>query len=236
KENMEFLNEVEVKSDDKLFHLFYPDGRKADNALGKKGFSKRMVQRVVQREIVNPFLQLKPGQMMIRMDGKAVGSVDSSEANWNLLYKKIHAKYPREYAERGVLNGKIAWYEQKENFPAYYMAYFEKLDRYGFDSLGTGNTFYPNVNSNCWFLFLRITDKTLLNRGAKWMEKLIDKYPEDPAWIDTYANLLYKAGEKENAVLWEEKALAQAIKKQWQSNIEQFTEVLSKMRNNLPTW
>ncbi|MBO9572713.1 MAG: hypothetical protein J7497_10985, partial [Chitinophagaceae bacterium] len=236
KENMQFLNEVEIKSDDKLFALFYPNGKKADKAIGKKGFSERMVHRVVLREIVLPFLQLKPRQMPIRLDGKAVGPVDSSEANWSLLYKKIRAKYPDEYARRGVLNGKINWYEQNENFPAYYSAYIQKLEWYGFDSSGTGNTFYPNVNHNCWFLFLRVNDKALLNKAAKWMERLIAKFPEDPTWIDTYANLLYKSGDKRNAILWEEKALKLATEKGWQDENETFTEILMKMRNNLPTW
>ncbi|MBO9571704.1 MAG: DUF255 domain-containing protein [Chitinophagaceae bacterium] len=237
KENMEFLNEVEVKSDSRLFKIFYPNGKKADKAMGQKGFSQRMVNRAIFREIVQPFLQLKPGQMMIHMDGKAVGSVDSAETNWNLLYRKIRAKYPREYAKKGVLNGQIAWYEQKNNFPAYYTAYLEKLDRYGFDSVSTtSNVNYNSVNTNCWFLFLRINDKKLLERAAKWMRELIKRTPLDPAHMDTYANLLYKIGNKEKAMLWEEKALALATERQWQDDIAEFGEVLSKMRNNLPTW
>ncbi|MBO9573157.1 MAG: hypothetical protein J7497_13280, partial [Chitinophagaceae bacterium] len=136
---------------------------------------------------------------------------------------------------QGVLNGKLTWYEQKENFLAYYTVYLEKLDTYGFDKLGVGNTSYPSVNANCWFLFLRIEDKALLNRAANWMEKLIAIHP-DPAWIDTYANLLYKSGDKERAISWEEKALAIVIEKQWQSDIDQFSQTLSKMRRNETTW
>ncbi|MBO9573987.1 MAG: thioredoxin family protein, partial [Chitinophagaceae bacterium] len=192
KENMEFLNEIEVKSNSRLFAIFYPDGKKADKAMGQKGFSQRMVNRSISREIVQPFLQLKSGVMPFRTDGKAFMPQDSSEANWNLLYKRIRASYPKEYAQKGVLNGKIAWYEQRQNYPAYYSAYLEKLDRYGFDSLSkTSNINYPSVNANCWFLFLRIEDKKTLMRAAKWMHKLIKKIPQDPAFMDTYANLLY---------------------------------------------
>ncbi|MBO9573744.1 MAG: DUF255 domain-containing protein, partial [Chitinophagaceae bacterium] len=93
-ENMEFLEEVEIKSDSKLFAAFYPYGKKADKAVGKKGFSKRMVNRVILREIVYPFLQLKAAIVPFRSDGKVVGSVDGTEANWNLLYAKIREKYP----------------------------------------------------------------------------------------------------------------------------------------------
>ncbi|MBO9570670.1 MAG: DUF255 domain-containing protein [Chitinophagaceae bacterium] len=236
-ENMEFLNEMELESNDKLFHIFYPDGKKADKAIGKKGFSKRMVHRVILREIVRPFLQLKAAAMPFRPDGKAVGSVDTSEANWTLLYEKIRAKYPKEYAERGVLNGKIAWYEQRQNFPAYYTTYLQKLDKYGIDtSASKAFQIYSDINTNCWFLFLRIDNKTLLSKAAKWMNELVKRTPQDAAHIDTYANLLYKLGDKEKAMLWEKKALALATEKQWPSEVEQFNEALMKMRNNQPTW
>ncbi|MBB5437282.1 thioredoxin-related protein [Pedobacter sp. AK017] len=238
KENMEFLNEVELKSNSRLFSIFYPDGKRADEVAGKNGFSERMVHRLVLREIVNPFLKFNDnGAKPIRPDGKALGPVDVSEADWKLLYRKILAKYPREYADKGVLNAKLIWYEQKENFPAYYAMYLQKLDKYGFDTISTSsNTAYPYVNLNCWFLFLRISDKVILKKGAHWMDKIIQKFPQDPAYIDTYANLLYKAGEKEKAISWEEKALAIAIEKKWQKDIDQYTDVVNKMRNGQSTW
>ncbi len=40
--------------------------------------------------------------------------------------------------------------------------------------------------------------------GLKWMEAVIRRNPEDGNNIDTYANLLYKAG-KEEAIKWQRK-------------------------------
>lgn len=238
KENMSFLNEVELKSDSRLFIIFYPNGKRADDAFGKKGFSERIVHRIVLREIVNPFLEVKEiGPKPISLDGKAIGLIDSSEADWKLLHRKILSKYPEEYAKKGVLNAKLIWYEQKENFREYYNTYLEKLDLYGFDTISnTSNATYSKVNFNCWFLFLRISDMGLLQKGAQLMEKLIQKLPYDPTYIDTYANLLYKVGKKEQAIFWEEKALELAKKFKYQRNVELYTEVLSKMRKNINTW
>ncbi|MBO9573682.1 MAG: DUF255 domain-containing protein, partial [Chitinophagaceae bacterium] len=80
KDNIEFLSGMEIKSNDKLFAVFYPDGRKADKAISKKGFSKRIVHRVILREIVEPFLQFKDdGPKPIRLDGKPTEPPDTSE-------------------------------------------------------------------------------------------------------------------------------------------------------------
>ena len=232
KENLQFLAALEMKSDAKLFSLFYPDGSKADKVMGIKGFSSRVVYNAIFREISMPYLALKKGQTPI-WDGP----MDAAEADWEGLYQLILKKYPKDYAQRGVLSAKINWYEQHYNFPAYYAAYLQKLDWYGFDSTAaTSNTAYSNVNFNCWFLFLRINDKTILQRAARWMEALVQRFPRDPAYIDTYANLLYKVGEKEKAILWEEKALNLVTEKRWQRYIENYGAVLAKMRAGEPTW
>lgn len=232
KEILEFLAALEMKSEAKLFSLFYPDGRKVDKVMGIDGFSKRIVSLTIYREITSPYLRLKTGATPL-----GNGPLDTAEANWEGLYHLILKKYSREYAQRGVLNGKLVWYEQRYNFPAFYATYLQKLDRYGFDSISTtSNTAYPNVNFNCWFLFLRISDKVMLQKAAKWMEALVHRFPQDPTYIDTYANLLYKAGEKEKAIVWEEKALKLAIEKKWQRYIENYVGVLAKMKAGKPTW
>ncbi|MBO9571393.1 MAG: DUF255 domain-containing protein [Chitinophagaceae bacterium] len=236
KDVMNFLETSDVKSSSKTFSLFYPNGKKADKAAGVKGFSDRMVHRAVLYEIVLPFLGITGERRPVRVDGKPVGQVDTSEADWILLYKKINVKYPDKYAEKGVLNGKIFWYEDKENFPAYYASLFDKLDKYDFDSTGSSNTSYGAINSKCWFLFLGIDDKELISRAVKWMRSLVNRFPQDPAYLDTYANLLYKSGDKENAILWEEKALQWANEFEYERDIEEFAKILKKMKNNEATW
>ncbi|SMC44101.1 DUF255 domain-containing protein [Pedobacter africanus] len=236
KANMEFLNAVELKSDAKLFAIFYPDGKKADKAAGSPGFADRMVNRVVFREIISPFLKLSNVATPVYLNGVAAPT-DKAEADWPGLYQKILQKYPKPYAERGLLNAKLAWYEQHYNYPNYYNTYLQKLDKYGIDTLSSiGLAIYSDINMNCWQLFERITDKALLAKAAKWMHEVIKRTPLDPSHIDTYANLLYKAGEKDKAMVWEEKALRLAEKYKYQTDIENFKEVLTKMRTGEKTW
>jgi tetratricopeptide (TPR) repeat protein len=67
------------------------------------------------------------------------------------------------------------------------------------------------------------------------MELILKNNPTRDNWLDTYANLLYKVGRKEEAIKHEEIALSMA-KKNNRNNVQIFEEVLRKMHENRPTW
>lgn len=52
--------------------------------------------------------------------------------------------------------------------------------------------------------------------------------------MDTYANLLYKLGQKENAIIWEQKAMTADIAQGHDTIWEQ--EVIGKIKKDVPTW
>jgi hypothetical protein len=89
------------------------------------------------------------------------------------------------------------------------------------------------INNQCWDLFLKAQDTMILNRAIYWMEQTFKQNPKDLTYdqgLDTYANLLYKAGRKEEALKWEQKAILISpndvgIKSAWE-----------KMNKGLPTW
>jgi tetratricopeptide (TPR) repeat protein len=55
-------------------------------------------------------------------------------------------------------------------------------------------------------------------------------YQNDFAAYDTYANLLYKIGRKNEAIDWEEKAVKLS------NNDKTILDTLEKMKNNQKTW
>lgn len=61
-------------------------------------------------------------------------------------------------------------------------------------------------NSQCWSIFERSEDSALLKNAAKWMEQVCKESP-NYSRIDTYAALLYKAGDLEEALIQAKKAL-----------------------------
>jgi thioredoxin-related protein len=95
-----------------------------------------------------------------------------------------------------------------------------------------GNQMSPEtINELTWrCIFLNISDQAILAKGLKYMETVIKQTPEDANSMDTYANLLYKLGKKQEGVKIEE-YLAQKS-----PNDSDFTLTLTKMKKGEPTW
>ena len=53
-------------------------------------------------------------------------------------------------------------------------------------------------------------------------------------FMDTYANLLYKKGQKDDAIAWEEKALVAA--KASKADTSHYEEAIKKMKSGDKTW
>ena len=56
----------------------------------------------------------------------------------------------------------------------------------------------------------------------------------EPGYIDTYANMLYKLGRKDEALTWEKKA--QAITIEQGSDKSWGQDVIDKINKDEPTW
>ena len=60
-----------------------------------------------------------------------------------------------------------------------------------------------------WKFYLYVQDKSHLQIAQTWMRQLVEDEPT-PTIMDTYASLLYKSGNKKEAMKWEKKALKMA--------------------------
>jgi vacuolar-type H+-ATPase catalytic subunit A/Vma1 len=111
------------------------------------------------------------------------------------------------------------------------------LDKYGLDTAGIG---WVLINNFAWdYVFYHCSDKDTLNKVAGWMKQIIQIHPDDHVCVDTYANLLYKAGRKDEAIEWEEKAVSmeeEAAKKEKREPDPVFQQTLDKMKNGIATW
>jgi len=89
-----------------------------------------------------------------------------------------------------------------------------------------------SLNNVAWKFFETTSDKKALNDALSWSKHSLEIYPENPMWMDTYANLLYKLGKNEEAVALEEEALELVSKE----SKEGFKNTLQKMREGQKTW
>lgn len=86
-----------------------------------------------------------------------------------------------------------------------------------------------DLNEFAWKTFEKVNDKDALNKAIQW-SALSYKRKEEPHYLDTYANLLYKSGRTSEAITAQEKAVALS------NGDKTLKETLAKMKRGEPTW
>lgn len=228
KENIEFIASTISKSEQLPFSMFYPDGTTVDKVMSKEGYARNVVDQVILKEKANPFLSDAEGK---------------PEPDWSILYNTIEKDYKGDYADRLVIETKIRWYQYYGNILKLTPTLNEKMEKYGSDTTSKGEDF--QLNNMAFIMFKEINDVAELKRIINWMagvvrrgEKATDYYIEYwPLYLDTYANLLYKVGEKQEALKWQELAVTKSKEfKISKGDIEDFEGNFEKMKKGEPTW
>jgi tetratricopeptide (TPR) repeat protein len=112
-------------------------------------------------------------------------------------------------------------YDQRAEDWAAYGNHVEEM--MGMDTkLGNGQ-----INSYAWNIYLHVEDKDLAKKAAGWMEKVIAEEPSY-AYLDTYAAVLYKAGELKKAEKFAKKAIE--VGKKDGEKVEETEALLKKIR------
>lgn len=95
-----------------------------------------------------------------------------------------------------------------------------------------GSSFSPaKISSISKKVFEGTNDPALLKQALKWMEKAVDM-ERNSFTMSTYANLLYKLGNKEEALKWMDKAVVLAP----ESEQPGYQVVMDKMQKGENTW
>jgi len=89
-----------------------------------------------------------------------------------------------------------------------------------------------NLNNIAWDIFEKVSNKNVLKDALRWSGRSLELSPNKAPWLDTYANLLYKLGQKKEAIAKEEVALhyANTEEHKW------FEKTLAKMKSGENTW
>lgn len=91
------------------------------------------------------------------------------------------------------------------------------------------------ANEAAWFVVENIKDQKTIIEALKWSKTSLDINPDNPYFLDTYAQLLYKNGNKKQALEIQEKAVdivKKNIKQYGQTLLDQTQDVLVRMKNN----
>jgi thioredoxin-related protein len=225
-------------SQDKYFHLFYPNGRKVDGLMKKHGYARAVVDKVIQIEEINPFMD------RFRKSHSFKTAAEVTEPNWTAVSYSITARYGFDYAQRAVRMAQQDFYWWCQNKPGFIKTVMSQIQNYDYDTSDLPSR-YGMMNVCSWMIFESSNNRDTIDTAIRWMEEVLRSriYVTEAFLLrDTYGNLLYKASMLydptlyDDALFWEEKALENAIEEEGTEGGKMYQEYLDKMKKRVPTW
>jgi thioredoxin-related protein len=206
RKNLLFIGKFLNGSQDKSFRIFLEEANKVNKIVDFNNYAQNTVMDIIYLEEIAPY------------DDHQVEKPD-----WETLEKKVKTKYGK-LGEEQIWGNRMNYYgdiKDWQNFGKYYALYYKEAfshSRY-------------HINNLSWPIFEHITDPSVLEVAVKTMKFSIENYDQtNYQAYDTYANLLYKVGKKQEAIEWEEKAV-KAL-----PNDKGLAETLEKMKRGEKTW
>lgn len=145
--------------------------------------------------------------------------------NFDSLQTAIEKAHPYVKMASAIAQAKTQYYGYYKDWPAFKDAVNAFINS---DADKVSPQF---LNSFAWSIFENCDDPTCIQAALNWSKKSLEG-GENPAFLDTYANLLYKSGDKENAIKWQEKAVEHASAHEK----ENYIATLDKMKKGEQTW
>ncbi len=212
-QNLALLRDVTQKSSDKGFQTILNNSAKVDSVLGK-GTSDGIIQNIVISEDLYPGMRSQ----------KAKTPKDLVEPNWSDYDKNLQAKYPAQAASLSAYS-KVVFYMSKTDWEKFGPAVVTYMKSYG------DNVSEDQLNNFAWSVFQNCNDEACLQNALDWSKRSFEK-ESNPTFMDTYANILYRLGKKDEALEWEQKALGMVS----EADKPSYQQTIDKMKAGEKTW
>jgi thioredoxin-related protein len=208
-ENLNLLMDFTNTSADPGFKIFSQDQEKADAVIGK-GKASKLVNAIILQEEIYPKLLKK----------------NSPPADWKALETTLTTKYPAQ-AKEILLYSKVLYAQQKRDWVSFGPAVTNYMKAYG------SKVSPEQMNNFAWTVFENCSDAACVASALDWSKQSFADN-QSHQYMDTYANLLYKAGKKQEAITWETKAMTLA--KEAKEDTGDYQATLDKMKKGEKTW
>ncbi len=126
------------------------------------------------------------------------------------------------YVDKILSRADMILYKRQKDWKSYAEIAINSIDKYYLED-------YAFLNEVAWDFYEHIDDVNLLKKAKKWAGKSVELFSDDSN-NDTYAAVLFKLGENEEAIKYEKKAIEIAKKKG--RSIEGYQKMLEKMNKN----
>ncbi|HEY4197437.1 MAG TPA: DUF255 domain-containing protein [Mucilaginibacter sp.] len=155
-----------------------------------------------------------------------------TESGWQEIVKTLDQEFPEYNYSQIFLNEKMGYYADKKLWDACNNTAYLLIKQFG-EKISDGE-----INNISWdYIFEHTSDKKILSEAATRMKYSVERDSTRVISVDTYANLLYKLGQYDQAIGWENKAIETSIKnKDSLQDLSDFKANLVKMQQHQPTW
>jgi thioredoxin-related protein len=212
KENLDLMMSFADSKDAAGFKAAVENPDKVDAALGK-GTASKVVKSVVLGEDIYPKIFIRSGGVV-------------ANPNWLALKADLKKQYPKQ-ADELLAYSKVMYARRKKDWPMFGNAVSEYMKSYG-------STATPGqMNDFAWTVFENCNDAACVASALEWSKQSFADN-QSHQYMDTYANLLYKAGKKQEAITWETKAMTLA--KEAKEDTGDYEANLDKMKKGEKTW
>lgn len=208
KDNLEFLNQFTSTSKDQGFALFLNNMDKVNMVLGE-GKAEKKLSGIVMQEQLYPLILRR----------------NAATPNWDSLQQALGSQYPR-FGDELLAQSKVMFFQNKGDWNNFSTAVVAYMDKYG-AQVSPGQ-----LNSYAWTVFENCKDMTCVAQALEWSKRSFQDN-NNPMYMDTYANILYKLGRKNEAIEWQEKAIGLTSVAEDRKSYEQ---TLEKMKKGEKTW
>lgn len=201
-EDLNYLLQVTTSTRDAGFPIIQQNAAEINQVLGKRKAEVKMMNLIYQDEI-HPAV-----------------SDQKVQPDWGMLVTKV-SRYGAT-GEEILLRAKTIHYLNEQDWDNFAQAAAGYISKYG------ENLSPDELNQYAWTAFEQVNNPSLLEPALNW-SRLSLKAGDQPAYLDTYANLLYKLGKKEEAIKQQEKAVSMLADASLKENLE-------KMKRGERTW
>jgi thioredoxin-related protein len=220
RENISFIQSYRrnLHTNGKLFESYCQKKDKIDIIMGERGFSNNLINAVVYADVMTPAV--------------TEALAGHAEPKWNQLTRTIAGKYGDDCAQKIVLKGRVVYYKAAKQWKKYAKYMVIRFDNAGIVNYPAGGATFMVLNNIAFEVFKYSDNRKELKRALVWVDRALsmDSTHSSAPVIDTKANLLYKLGKKQEAVMLEEESV------KLDPDNKEFLTTVSKMKNGEPTW
>lgn len=204
---LELTLQYTTSTKDKGFAVLLAHPDKVDAVMGN-GMAEQRISSLIQREYILP----------------AIRKAGPAGPDWKAIHRSVAAVYPA-LADEMTAKGEVLYYQQRNDWKHFQTSVVEYMSKYG--AHATDN----ELNTFAWAVFQNCPDMTCVSEALDWSKRSFEGHP-NPGFMDTYANILYKMGKKDDAIAWEQKAIDMAD----DASKASMQPTLDKMKKGEKTW